>query len=56
MLKLRPGLDLIAETGGKNSIIVTSMSVRDLAVKDLVLCFLTIGLIMQFPEMDEERT
>ncbi len=36
MLKLRPGLDLIAETGGKNTLIVTSMADRDLAVKDLV--------------------
>lgn len=36
MLKLRPGLDLVAETGGKNAMIITSMSDRDLAVKDLV--------------------
>jgi RHH-type proline utilization regulon transcriptional repressor/proline dehydrogenase/delta 1-pyrroline-5-carboxylate dehydrogenase len=36
MLKMRPGLDLNAETGGKNSIIVTSMADRDLAVKDIV--------------------
>lgn len=35
-LKLRPRLDLIAETGGKNSIIVTSMADRDLAVKDIM--------------------
>jgi RHH-type proline utilization regulon transcriptional repressor/proline dehydrogenase/delta 1-pyrroline-5-carboxylate dehydrogenase len=37
MLKLRPGLDLIAETGGKNAMIITSMSDRDLAIKDLIL-------------------
>lgn len=36
MLKMRPGLDLIAETGGKNGMIITSMSDRDLAVRDLV--------------------
>lgn len=35
-LKMRPGLDLIAETGGKNAIIITKMSDRDLAIKDLV--------------------
>lgn len=36
LFKLRPGLDLIAETGGKNAIIVTALSDRDLAIKDLV--------------------
>lgn len=36
LLKLRPGLDLLAETGGKNSIIVSVMADRDLAVKDIV--------------------
>lgn len=35
-LQLRPGLDLMAETGGKNAMIVTRMSDRDLAVKDIV--------------------
>jgi RHH-type transcriptional regulator, proline utilization regulon repressor / proline dehydrogenase / delta 1-pyrroline-5-carboxylate dehydrogenase len=35
-LKLRPGLDLHAETGGKNVIIVTAMSDRDLAVRDII--------------------
>lgn len=35
-LKMRPHLDLIAETGGKNSIIVTSMADRDLAIKDII--------------------
>ncbi|MBM3184246.1 MAG: aldehyde dehydrogenase family protein, partial [Chlamydiae bacterium] len=35
-LKTRPSLDLAAETGGKNSIIITSLSDRDLAIKDLV--------------------
>lgn len=35
-LKMRPGIDLIAETGGKNSIIVTGMADRDLAVRDIV--------------------
>jgi RHH-type proline utilization regulon transcriptional repressor/proline dehydrogenase/delta 1-pyrroline-5-carboxylate dehydrogenase len=35
-LKARPGLDLFAETGGKNGIIVTGMADRDLAIKDLV--------------------
>ncbi|MCH9608488.1 MAG: Bifunctional protein PutA [Chlamydiales bacterium] len=34
--KLRPSLDLMAETGGKNSLIVTSMADRDLAVRDAV--------------------
>lgn len=36
MLKLRSELDLIAETGGKNSIIVTKMADRDLAVKEII--------------------
>lgn len=35
-LKMRPGLDLLAETGGKNAIIVTNLSDRDLAVRDIV--------------------
>lgn len=35
-LKLHPGLDIMAETGGKNAIIVTDMADRDLAVKDIV--------------------
>lgn len=36
LLKLRPGMDLIAETGGKNTLIITSMADRDLAIKDLI--------------------
>ncbi len=36
LLKMRPGLDLAAETGGKNSIIITALSDRDLAIKDLL--------------------
>lgn len=35
-MNLRPGLDLIAETGGKNGIIVTALSDRDLAVKEIL--------------------
>jgi RHH-type transcriptional regulator, proline utilization regulon repressor / proline dehydrogenase / delta 1-pyrroline-5-carboxylate dehydrogenase len=35
-LQLRPGLHLTAETGGKNSIIITALSDRDLAIKDLL--------------------
>lgn len=35
-MKIRPDLDLHAETGGKNSLIVTAMADRDLAIKDLV--------------------
>lgn len=35
-LNMRPGLDLTAETGGKNGIIITALSDRDLAIKDLV--------------------
>jgi RHH-type proline utilization regulon transcriptional repressor/proline dehydrogenase/delta 1-pyrroline-5-carboxylate dehydrogenase len=35
-LKLRPDLDLIAETGGKNALIITNMADRDLAIKDLL--------------------
>jgi RHH-type proline utilization regulon transcriptional repressor/proline dehydrogenase/delta 1-pyrroline-5-carboxylate dehydrogenase len=35
-LDLRPSLRLLAETSGKNSIIITSQADRDLAVKDLV--------------------
>lgn len=36
LLSLRPGLDLYAETGGKNSLIVTAMADRDLAIRDLI--------------------
>ncbi len=35
-LELRPGLDLAAETGGKNAIIVTALADRDLTIKDLI--------------------
>jgi RHH-type proline utilization regulon transcriptional repressor/proline dehydrogenase/delta 1-pyrroline-5-carboxylate dehydrogenase len=35
-LQMRPQLDLIAETGGKNSIIVAALSDRDLAIKNLI--------------------
>lgn len=35
-MKLRPGIDLMAETGGKNALIITRMSDRDLAIKDLI--------------------
>lgn len=34
-LKMHPGLDLIAETGGKNTMVITGLSDRDLAIKDL---------------------
>jgi len=36
LLSLRPGLDLHAETGGKNAIIVTSLADRDLSIRDVV--------------------
>jgi RHH-type proline utilization regulon transcriptional repressor/proline dehydrogenase/delta 1-pyrroline-5-carboxylate dehydrogenase len=36
LLKLDPGLRLLAETGGKNATIVTALSDRDLAVKHVV--------------------
>ncbi|MBY0530222.1 MAG: bifunctional proline dehydrogenase/L-glutamate gamma-semialdehyde dehydrogenase [Rhabdochlamydiaceae bacterium] len=35
-MRLRPGLDLAAETGGKNAMIITDMADRDLAIKDMV--------------------
>ena len=35
-MRLRPGLDLAAETGGKNAMIVTALADRDLAIKDAV--------------------
>ncbi|HEY5236179.1 MAG TPA: aldehyde dehydrogenase family protein, partial [Rhabdochlamydiaceae bacterium] len=35
-MKMRPDLDLSAETGGKNAMIITALSDRDLAIKDLV--------------------
>lgn len=35
-LKIKPGIDLHAETGGKNAIIVTAMSDRDLAIRDII--------------------
>lgn len=36
LMRLRPDIHLLAETGGKNSIIVTSMADRDLAIKDII--------------------
>lgn len=35
-MRMRPGIDLMAETGGKNSIIVTAMADRDLAIKEII--------------------
>lgn len=35
-LKMRPSLDLAAETGGKNAIVITALADRDLAIKDLL--------------------
>lgn len=35
-LKMRPGLHLMAETGGKNAIIVTCLADRDLSIKDII--------------------
>lgn len=35
-LQLKPGLDLHAEAGGKNALIVSAMSDHDLAIKDLI--------------------
>ncbi|HSX37668.1 MAG TPA: proline dehydrogenase family protein [Chlamydiales bacterium] len=35
-LKTRPDLDLAAESGGKNAMIITALSDRDLAIKDLI--------------------
>lgn len=35
-LKMRPGIELMAETGGKNAIIVTSLADRDLAIKEII--------------------
>lgn len=35
-MKLRPGLDLLAETGGKNALIISGLSDRDLGIKDLI--------------------
>jgi len=34
--KLRPDLDLMAETGGKNALIITAMADRDQAIQELV--------------------
>ncbi len=35
-LRLRPSVHLCAETGGKNSLIITALADRDLAIKDLI--------------------
>lgn len=35
-MRFKPGLDLCAETGGKNAMIVTGLADRDLAIKDCV--------------------
>lgn len=36
MLKVRPDIYLMAETGGKNGLIVTNLADRDLAIKDVL--------------------
>lgn len=36
MHQLRPGIDLMAETGGKNALIVSAISDRDLAIKNII--------------------
>ncbi len=35
-MKLSPGIDLSAETGGKNALVVSALADRDLAIKELV--------------------
>jgi RHH-type proline utilization regulon transcriptional repressor/proline dehydrogenase/delta 1-pyrroline-5-carboxylate dehydrogenase len=35
-MSMRPGLNLVAETGGKNALIVTAMADRDQAIKDIL--------------------
>ena len=35
-LQMRPNLDLAAETGGKNALIISALADRDLAIKDLL--------------------
>lgn len=35
-MELRPGIHLMAETGGKNAMIITAASDRDLAIRDLL--------------------
>lgn len=35
-MKMRPSLDLAAETGGKNGMIITALADRDQAIKDLI--------------------
>lgn len=35
-LKMRPNIDLLAETGGKNALIITALADHDLAIKDLI--------------------
>ncbi len=35
-MKMNPGIDLSAETGGKNALIITALSDRNLAIKELV--------------------
>lgn len=36
ILQLSPGINLFAETGGKNTMIITSLADKDLAIKDLI--------------------
>lgn len=36
ILSLKPGIDLLAETGGKNAMIITRLADRDLAIKNLI--------------------
>ncbi|HEX2678061.1 MAG TPA: proline dehydrogenase family protein, partial [Polyangiales bacterium] len=34
--KLRPGVDLLAETGGKNAVVISALADRDQAIKDVL--------------------
>ena len=43
MLKVRPGLHLLAETGGKNATIVTAMADLDQAIKIIIPMVLLSG-------------
>ncbi|MEM6778266.1 MAG: bifunctional proline dehydrogenase/L-glutamate gamma-semialdehyde dehydrogenase [Planctomycetota bacterium] len=63
MLAARPGLHLLAETGGKNATIVTAMADRDLAIKHVVAsafghagqkCSATSLMLLQAEVFDDE--
>ncbi len=55
LMTLRPGLDLVAETGGKNALNVTAMADRDLPIKYRAICIWIFRSKMQCMQLANSR-